>query len=202
MAVNGYVCAHGTQSRSSIPPQKGAQYPEELSFRQLSASSASLPRGRLPGGRNRIPRMGSTNANDVHHHIADADGESNKQVVRRYVEAFNRGDNDALRALFVDDAVIHGVLGWAPIDEAIPIWRELHSAFAIELTIEDMSAERDVVAVRYTERGRFVGPFRGRQPTGKPYELIAMEWFEFKDGKIRRRWGARDSASQARQIGM
>jgi len=146
--------------------------------------------------------MGSTKTNDVHDHIADAGGESNKQVVRQYVDAFNRGDSDALRTLFVGDAVVHGVLGWAPIDEAIPIWRELHSAFAIELAVEDMSAERDVVAVRYTERGRFVGAFRGRPPTGKPYELIAMEWFELKDGKIRRRGGARDSASQARQIGM
>jgi len=32
--------------------------------------------------------------------------------------------------------------------------------------------------------------------------LVAIEWFEVRDGKIRRRWGARDSASQARQLGM
>jgi hypothetical protein len=29
-----------------------------------------------------------------------------------------------------------------------------------------------------------------------------MEWFEVRDGQIVRRWGARDHASQARQIGM
>ncbi|MCI0693122.1 hypothetical protein L0337_14085 [candidate division KSB1 bacterium] len=28
-----------------------------------------------------------------------------------------------------------------------------------------------------------------------------MEWFEVKDGKIRRRWGTRDAASQAKQLG-
>jgi predicted ester cyclase len=59
-----------------------------------------------------------------------------------------------------------------------------------------------VVAVRYAERGTFAGPFRGQPPTGKAYELVAMEWFVLKDGKIRRRWGARDAASQARQIGL
>ncbi|MDB5483332.1 MAG: hypothetical protein JWO83_4385 [Caulobacteraceae bacterium] len=29
-----------------------------------------------------------------------------------------------------------------------------------------------------------------------------MELFEFEDGRISRRWGVRDSASQARQIGL
>jgi hypothetical protein len=37
--------------------------------------------------------------------------------------------------------------------------------------------------------------------TGKSYEMVAMEWFEIKDGLIHRRWGARDSASQSKQLG-
>ena len=65
-----------------------------------------------------------------------------------------------------------------------------------------MIAEGDRVAVRYIERGTFAGPFRGNQPTGKSYELVALETFLLKDGKIQQRWGARDSASQARQIGL
>ncbi len=28
-----------------------------------------------------------------------------------------------------------------------------------------------------------------------------MEWFDFKDKLIHRRWGARDSAAQSRQLG-
>jgi predicted ester cyclase len=70
------------------------------------------------------------------------------------------------------------------------------------LVIEEMIAEGDLVAARYTERGKFVGPFLGHAPTGKSYQLVAMEWFVVKDGKIQRRWGARDAASQARQIGL
>src|SRR2546430_1259553 len=128
--------------------------------------------------------------------------ESNKQVVRQYVLAFNRGDTDTLRQLFTADAIIQGVLGWAGLEEVIPIWRELHDAFAIELTIEDLAAEGDSVAARSLEQGKFIAPFRGRPPTGKSYELVAMEWFILHEGKIARRWGARDSASQARQIGM
>ncbi len=29
-----------------------------------------------------------------------------------------------------------------------------------------------------------------------------MEWFALRDGKIERRWGARDHAAQARQMGL
>ena len=128
--------------------------------------------------------------------------ESNKQVVREYVEAFNRGDMEALRRLFTPDAVVQGVLGWGGLDVVVPIWEELHSALRIEMTVESIIAEGDTVAVRYTERGKFVGPFRGNAPTGKPFELVEMEWFTLRDGKIERRWGARDAASQARQIGL
>ncbi len=128
--------------------------------------------------------------------------ESNKQVVLKYVEAFNRGDLEALQELFTPDALIQGVLGWGELDKAMPIWKELHEAFAINLTVEEIIAEGDTVAVRYTERGVFVGSFRGQEPTGKSFELVAMEWFTLLDGKIHRRWGARDAASQARQIGL
>lgn len=128
--------------------------------------------------------------------------EANKDVVRRYVAAFNRADFATLRTLFTPDAVIHGVLGSGGLDEAMAIWRELHDAFGIELTVEDIAAEGERVAVRYTERGRFVAPFRGAEPTGRSYELVAMEWFALRDGRIQQRWGARDSAAQARQLGM
>ena len=123
-----------------------------------------------------------------------ADTEANKAVVRQYVEAFNRGDIPALTALFTPDALIYGVLGWGGLDVAAPVWRELHDAFGIQLTAEAMAAEGDTVAVRYTERGTFRRPFRGQEPTGRSFELAG--------GKIRRRWGARDAASQARQLGL
>lgn len=129
-----------------------------------------------------------------------ADVEVHKQVVIQYVEAFNRGDLEALQQLFTPDALIQGVLGWGELDKAIPIWKELHEAFAIELAVEEIIAEGDTVAVRYTERGHFKNSFRGQEPTGKSYELIAMEWFTMLDGKIHRRWGTRDSASQSRQL--
>ena len=127
--------------------------------------------------------------------------ETHKDIIRRYAAAFSAGDFEALRPLFTEDAVIQGVLGWGNIDEvAMPVWRDLHVAYGLQLTIEDMVAEGDKVAVRYTERGTFCAAFRGTEPTGKSYELVAMEWFELRGGKIARRWGARDSASMQRQL--
>ena len=127
--------------------------------------------------------------------------ESNKAAVRAYVDAFNARDYARLAEIYAPDAVIFGVLGWGGIDKVIPLWRQLHDGFDVKLNVESMVAEGDLVAVRYTERGTFKGPFKDQAPTGKSYEMVAMEWFELKNGKIQRRWGARDFASQAKQMG-
>jgi steroid delta-isomerase-like uncharacterized protein len=128
--------------------------------------------------------------------------ETNKQLVLDYVDAFNGGDLDALTQLFAPDALVYGVLGWGKLDQVVPIWREIKEAFAIQLQVESMIAEDDIVAVRYVERGTSVGSFRGGPITRKSFEVVAMEWFIIKDGKIYRRWGARDNAAQMRQMGL
>lgn len=130
--------------------------------------------------------------------------ESRKAVVARYVEAFNAGDWTTLRRLFAPGAMIRGVLGWGDIDDvAMPVWKELHEGLQMRLAIEGLAADGEAVAARFIETGTFVGPFRGLadlEPTGKSYEIVAMEWFEFEDGLIARRWGARDSAAQRRMV--
>ena len=126
-----------------------------------------------------------------------------KETVRAYVEAFNAADWGRMAELFTPDAEILGVLGTAPIATALNIWRELHAGMGERLQIEALVEEGPHVVARLRERGRFVGPFRGLpgvEPTGKAYEIPAMEWFEFRDGRIARRWGARDSAAMLRQI--
>jgi len=129
--------------------------------------------------------------------------EANKQAVRDYVAAFNAHDIARLIELFAPDAQIWGVLGAGGLDIAIPIWRELHDSLEMKLEIADMAAEGESVAVRLVETGRFVKPFRGIPgvaPTGSTYQLNAMEWFAFRDGRIAARWGARDSAAITRQV--
>jgi steroid delta-isomerase-like uncharacterized protein len=128
--------------------------------------------------------------------------ETNKEIVLAYVDAFNRGDIEVLIDLFAPDALVYGVLGWGRMDQVVPIWREIKAAFDIQLQVESIIAEDDIVAVRYVERGTSVGSFRSGPVTGKSFEVVAMEWFIIKEGKIHRRWGARDNAAQMRQLGL
>jgi steroid delta-isomerase-like uncharacterized protein len=123
-----------------------------------------------------------------------------KSLVHEYVAAFNRGDVEAVCRCFAPGAVVYGVLGWGDLAKARPIWQQLLTCFQMNLQVDSMVTEGTTVAVRYTERGKFVAAFRGIEPTGKSYEVVAMEWFEISDEGIARRWGARDSAAMFRQM--
>ena len=105
-------------------------------------------------------------------------------------------------ALFTPDALVYGVLGWGELEKVKPVWQEIMRCFNINLQMESMIAEGDMVAVRYTERGKSMRPFRGSPATGRSYEVVAMEWFMMRDGLIHHRWGARDSTAEFRQMGL
>src|SRR4051812_25939409 len=98
--------------------------------------------------------------------------EDNKAVVVRYVEAFNRGDLNELKALLADDAEIQGVMGKGMIDKVEPLWRQLIEGYGIQLQIQGSIAEGNTVAARLVESGTFRAPAFGHPPTGRHYELI------------------------------
>lgn len=70
--------------------------------------------------------------------------------------AFNRADFDTLKSLFAADATVQGVLRAGGMDVVIANWRELHAAFANELTIVEMMAAGSRVAVRLSSAEHFV----------------------------------------------
>lgn len=127
--------------------------------------------------------------------------DANKKIVQDYVAALNEGDWAIIQRLFATDAKIHGALGSGSLDVALSVWRDLHSALNMKLTAEAIIGEGDLVAIRFTERGKSVAPFRGRPATQNTFEMPAIEWFRVTDGCIVERWGIRDSAAQARQLG-
>lgn len=134
-------------------------------------------------------------------HMGKVEDEA-KQVVRDYVAAFNAGDMTKLEELLAENAEIQGVLGKGTFSKIEPIWRQLIEGYGMQLEIQDLIAQGSTVAARYIERGTFRNAAFGHEPTGKSYELVAMEFFDIENGKIQRRWGARDAASQARQLGL
>jgi steroid delta-isomerase-like uncharacterized protein len=134
--------------------------------------------------------------------LGEAAMSAEKDVVLKYVEAFNRGDVDEVVAQFAPDAQVWGVLGYGTPEQARAIWQDLVDCLEMKLRVDGIVQEGSVVAVRYTESGRSAKAFRGMGPTGKTYELTAMEWFEVEGGKIQKRWGARDSGTMFRQLGI
>lgn len=118
------------------------------------------------------------------------------------MQAMNVGDIEALRELFTVEAQIQGVMGAGAFDFAARVWRDLHDGLNMKLEVLSMVVDGDTVVVRLRESGQWTGPFLDfKQPTGRSYELQAIEWFELCDGKIAQRWGARDGGSQAVQLG-
>jgi predicted ester cyclase len=58
----------------------------------------------------------------------------------------------------------------------------------LRFTIDDLVAEGDRVAIRWTLRSTNTGPMLGRPPTGQPVELAAIVIFRIVDGGIAERW--------------
>jgi predicted ester cyclase len=66
----------------------------------------------------------------------------------------------------------------------------LTTAPDMRVTIEDLFAAEDKVAVRWTFRGTHTGPSLIRDaPTGKPLTVVAIEIYRFANGKIEEDWG-------------
>ncbi|MFC7213169.1 ester cyclase [Saliphagus sp. GCM10025334] len=136
----------------------------------------------------------------------------NKEIVRRYYEeAFNEGRTDLLEELIAENVVNHdpvsdetltpeesrGFEGFVRHVEAA------HEAFdGATVTIEDMVAEGDTVAVRFTFAGTHEGRFAGFDPTGERLEGSNMVFMRLGDGMIVERWEESDSLDALRQLGI
>jgi steroid delta-isomerase-like uncharacterized protein len=71
----------------------------------------------------------------------------------------------------------------------------------IQWTLEDMVAEGDKVAARFTFRGTHRGPFFGVPPTGKSIVGQSMAIYRLADGQIVEENGLPDMLGILRQIG-
>ena len=70
----------------------------------------------------------------------------------------------------------------------------------LSVTIEDMVAEGDLVAVRGTWRGTHQGEFRGVPAIGRKIEFGGMVFWRVSGGQIRERWGLIDTPTLMRQL--
>jgi steroid delta-isomerase-like uncharacterized protein len=71
----------------------------------------------------------------------------------------------------------------------------------IQWKLEEMIAEGDMVAARFTMRGTHNGAFFGVPPTGRKIEAQAMNFYRFSGGKIVEERGQPDLLGLLQQIG-
>ena len=130
--------------------------------------------------------------------------EENKELVRRFVEEFwNEGNAAAADELMAPDAEIHmptgelvdldGLKGFAvAFRQAFPDW---HSTF------EELVAEGDRVAERWTGRGTHRGELQGIPPTGERVEAPGSVFYRIVGGKIVEFRGQLDMMGLMQQLG-
>lgn len=128
--------------------------------------------------------------------------EENKALVQRFVDEFwSGGDAAAADELMSADVVIHeppvgtaaGLKAFAAqIRNAFPDWRS---------TVEEMIAEGDCVAERWTGRGTHQGDMQGIAPTGKRVAVPGVVFYRIREGRIVEFRGQFDMMSMMRQLG-
>ena len=69
-------------------------------------------------------------------------------------------------------------------------------------SIEDMIAEGDRVAVRWTNSGKHVGPFLGAPPTNRPFSIAGIDIYRLEDAKLAEHWHVVDVYGQLIQLGL
>lgn len=122
--------------------------------------------------------------------------EDNKQTIRRYLDqTWNEGRIDEAAAFLDPGYRRHTGPDSPPLDAAGQRTRlqSFRTAFPdARLVIEEVIAEGDLVAFRFTLSGTHQGVFQGIQPTGRRVRAAGLDLVRFKDGKLVEHWGGAD----------
>jgi len=132
--------------------------------------------------------------------------ETNKALVRREVEEVWNGRKLAvLDEIFAADFVNHDPNNPQVTDrESFKQWASavLHGFPDLHLTIDDVVAEGDKVACRWTHHGTHLGELPGLPATGKKTTMMGMIIYRFANGKVVEAWWSRDLLSLMQQLGV
>jgi len=131
--------------------------------------------------------------------------DENKALVRRFFDLGpSRGDIRAADGLLADDFTLHVPLPCSPgVQGMNDVISACRAAFEhLDVTVEDMVAEGDRVAARFTARGIHKGAFMGLPATGKSITMTGIEIFRIKNDKIAELWGEANLLGLMQQLGI
>ena len=132
--------------------------------------------------------------------------DANKECVRRLFEdVYNAGKLSVLDTLIGAAYVDHNPSPGQPPGAAGVKGKveTLRAAFPdLRFALEDVVAEGDLVAARYSWRGTHKGvAFLGVPPSGKAILVRGMDFYRLRDGKIIEHWDNVDELGMLSQLG-
>ena len=133
--------------------------------------------------------------------------EENKAVVQRLFDAINNGNLDELPQVVASDVVDHNAVIFmqpeGPGGAREGIGMLLQGFPDLRLTTEDLIAEGDRVAARFTVSGTNTGDYRGLPaPTQQHFESEAIAILRIADGRVAEIRGTADRLGMLTQLGI
>ncbi len=130
--------------------------------------------------------------------------EGNKQVARAFFEeVLDRGRFDKYAESHAKDFVAHASNHDATLAEDIAAAMEERKALPdMKVRVNQILAERDLVAVYWTASGTNTQAGMGFPATGRKIKIDGMTLFRFKAGRICEEWSVWDMLSVMRQAGL
>jgi steroid delta-isomerase-like uncharacterized protein len=115
--------------------------------------------------------------------------EENKRRVLHYIEEiFNKGNLQATKEAWTEDIAFYSPIRDEPvvgIEELTKYVVDIRRSFeGFHFTVEEAVAERDVVALRVTHRGKHTGEWAGIPPTGKSVAIPETVFYRVRDGRV------------------
>lgn len=129
--------------------------------------------------------------------------ETNKTLISRYIETWNRGDLQALTQFWAPNIIHHTRSASHGLESIKMIIGGIMSAFPdMRFRIDDMIAAGDKVVTRMTWCGTHTGSYMGAPPTGKEITCALIGIARLANGKIIEHWGVTDELHMMQQMGL
>jgi steroid delta-isomerase-like uncharacterized protein len=125
-------------------------------------------------------------------------------LVKWFEEVWNHGRTEAIDGMMAPDAVVHGL---SPTPQGPEQFKTFHRTFRdafpdIAVGVDDLVAEGDLVAARWSATATHRGNGLGFAATNRPVQFTGMVFARIENGKLVEGWNSFDQLGMMAQLGM